>query len=97
MSMGSAKGNGFGGNILLNIYAPAGTKMMYVEPFSAYSGSSDHMNWDGRSKQSHFGGEFETIMQQGTQFRIAKIERQGSKVYVDLHVINQLPPQRWKP
>lgn len=97
MSMGSAKGKGFSGNILLNIYAPSGTKMMYAEPFSAYSGSYDHLNWDGVSKQSRFGQEFETIMQQGTQFRVAKIERSGSKIYVDLHVINQLPPQRYKP
>lgn len=96
MSMGSAKGQGFSGNILMNIYAPAGTKMMYVEPFSHYGGHD--YNWDGKSKQSHFGGEFETIMQQGTQFRITKIERRGRSgtIYVDLEVINQDKQQRWK-
>lgn len=95
MSMGSAKGQGFSGNILMNIYAPAGTKMMYVEPFSHYGGHD--YNWDGKSKQSHFGGEFETIMQQGTQFRITKIERRGRSgtIYVDLEVINQDKQQRW--
>ena len=93
--MGSAKGQGFSGNILMNIYAPAGTKMMYVEPFSHYGGHD--YNWDGKSKQSHFGGEFETIMQQGTQFRITKIERRGRSgtIYVDLEVINQDKQQRW--
>lgn len=95
MSMGSAKGKGFSGEILLNIYAPSGTKMMYAEPFSAYSGSSNHLSWDGKEKQSHFGGEFETIMQQNTQFRVAKVERSGRKIYVDLHVIGQGKPQRW--
>ena len=96
MSMGSAKGEGFSGNILLNIYAPAGTKMMYVEPFSAYSGSYEHRSWDGVSGQSRFGGEFETIMQQGTQFRITKVEKSGGRVYVDIEVINQDRQQRWK-
>jgi len=96
MSMGSAKGKGFSGNIMLNIYAPSGTRMMYVEPFSAYSGSYEHLGWDGVSTQSRFGHEFETIMQQGTQFQVAKVERSGNQIYVDLHVINQLPPQRYK-
>ena len=96
MSMGSAKGQGFHGNIMLNIYAPAGTKMMYVEPFSAYSGGYDHLGWDGKSKQGHFGGEFETIMQQGTQFRVTKVNRSGSQIYVDIEVIGQDHQQRWK-
>lgn len=98
MSMGSAKGQGFSGSILMNIYAPSGTKMMYVEPFSAFSGSSDHRDWDGVSGQRHFGGEFETIMQQGTQFRITKVERKGRSgtIYIDLEVINQDHQQRWK-
>ena len=97
MSMGSAKGQGFSGSILMNIYAPAGTKMMYAEPFSHYGGHD--YNWDGKSTQSHFGSEFETIMQQGTQFRITKIERRGRSgtIYVDLEVINQDNQQRWKP
>lgn len=97
MSMGSAKGKGFGGGVLMNIYAPAGTKMMYVEPISAYSGASyNGAHWDGKQKQSNFGSEFETIMQQGTQFRVTKVERSGSKVYVDIEVINQDNQQRYK-
>lgn len=96
MSMGSAKGNGFSGNILMNIYAPAGTKMMYVEPFSAFSGSYVHRSWDGVTGQSGFGHEFETIMQQGTQFRITKVEKSGGQIFVDMEVINQDNQQRWK-
>ena len=96
MSMGSAKGNGFSGNILMNIYAPAGTKMMYVEPFSAFSGHHVHRSWDGLAGQSAFGREFETIMQQGTQFRITKVEKTGGQIYVDMEVINQDNQQRWK-
>ena len=96
MSMGSAKGKGFSGNILLNIYAPAGTKMMYAEPFSAYSGSYAHKSWDGTSGQTNFGSEFETIMQQGTQFRISRVEKNNGKLYLDIEVINQDNQQRWK-
>ena len=98
MSMGSAKGEGFSGDITLNIYAPAGTKMMYAEPFSAY-GRGDERDWDGRSKQSSYGGEFETIMQQGTKFRVTKVERSGSygHIYIDIEVIGQDKQQRWKP
>lgn len=98
MSMGSAKGQGFSGSILMNIYAPSGTKMMYVEPFSAFGGSGAGRSWDGISSQHSFGGEFETIMQQGTQFRITKVERSGRSgtIYIDLEVIDQSHQQRWK-
>ena len=96
-SMGSAKGKGFSSHpIIMNIYAPSGTKMMYVEPFSHYGGHD--YNWDGKRTQSHFGDEFETLLQQGTQFRITKIERprRGGTIYFDLEVINQDNQQRWK-
>jgi SPP1 gp7 family putative phage head morphogenesis protein len=96
-SMGSAKGKGFSSHpIIMNIYAPSGTKMMYVEPFSHYGGHMYH--WDGKEKQSHFGDEFETLLQQGTQFRVTKVERKrrGGTIYFDLEVINQDTQQRWK-
>lgn len=97
MSMGSAKGQGFSGDILLNIYAPGGTKALYVEPFSAF-GNGGGLKWDGKSKQSSFGYELETLLQQNTDLRITKIERKGSgTVYFDLEIIAQNEPQRWKP
>ena len=96
MSCGSAKGKGFSNSILMNIYAPSGTKMMYVEPFSAF-GSGSGKSWDGIKKQNIFGHELETIIQQGTQFVITKVEKKGSQIYLDMDVINQLPPQLYKP
>ena len=79
--------------------------MMYVEPFSYY-GNDQHgrmnegrgLRWDGKTKQPSYGREFETIMQQGTQFRVTKIERRGRSgtIYVDMEVINQDHQQRWK-
>lgn len=96
MSCGSSKGNGFSSNpIILNIYAPSGTKMMYVEPFSAF-GNGSGSSWDGIKSQGSFGHELETILQQGTKFRVAKIERSNGKLYFDLDVISQDDVQLYK-
>ena len=96
MSMGSAKGKGFTDDIIMNIYAPQGTKALYVEPFSGFGGG-EGKSWDGIKKQTGFGSELETIMQQNTEFRIVKIERKSGTLYIDLDVIGQNTPQRWKP
>ena len=98
MSCGTAKGQGFNGNVLFNVYAPKGTHMMYAEPFSQY-GAGSGSSWDGVKKQSSFGSEFETIIQQGTQFRVTKVERPsyGGTIYVDIEVIGELPHQLYQP
>ena len=71
-SCGSAKGKGFPGHIF-NIYCPAGTKMVYAEPFSHYGGSYGTI-WNGVNKNT-LRGELETIIQRNTTFRITKVER----------------------
>lgn len=89
-SYGVAKGKGFSGDIILNIYAPSGTQMMYVEPFSAF-GNGGGKNWDGIAKQGSFGQESEIILQQGTKFRVTKVEKTPGMIYIDLEVIEQTP------
>ena len=89
-SCGVAKGKGFSGDIILNIYAPSGTQMMYVEPFSAF-GNGSGKAWDGISKQASFGQESEIVLQQGTTFRVVKVEKTPRMIYVDLEVIGQNP------
>lgn len=89
-SCGVAKGKGFSGDIILNIYAPSGTQMMYVEPFSAF-GNGGGKNWDGIAKQGSFGQESEIILQQGTKFRVTKVEKTPGMIYMDLEVIEQTP------
>lgn len=89
-SCGVAKGKGFSGDIILNIYAPSGTQMMYVEPFSAF-GNGGGKNWDGIVKQGSFGQESEIILQQGTKFRVTKVEKTPGMIYIDLEVIEQTP------
>lgn len=89
-SCGVAKDKGFSGDIILNIYAPSGTQMMYVEPFSAF-GNGGGKNWDGIAKQGSFGQESEIILQQGTKFRVTKVEKTPGMIYIDLEVIEQTP------
>lgn len=90
-STGVSKGKGFSHcPIILNIYAPKGTQMMYVEPFSAF-GNGSGKSWDGVAKQSSFGQESEILLQQGTSFRVTKVEKSGGKLYFDLEVVEQKP------
>lgn len=92
MSTGVAKGTGLNVSsytgITFNIYAPKGTKMMYAEPFSAF-GNGAGKNWNGIDKQTSFGSEAEMLVQRGTQFRITKVEKSGSRWYIDMEVIDQ--------
>jgi hypothetical protein len=87
-SAGVAKGKGFSGDVVTNIYAPRGTKMMYAEPYSHY-GNGSGRSWDGIAKQSSFGTESEIILQRGTTFRVTKVEKNGNTWYIDVEVINQ--------
>jgi hypothetical protein len=95
MSCGSAKGQGFSGNIL-NVYCPEGTQALYVEPFSAFGGSHVGTHWDGVSAQSSFGHELETILQRNSFFRITKVEKVYGTLYIDLEVVDQRPDD-WSP
>lgn len=60
-SMEVAKGTGFSGDVIFNIYAPRETKMMYCEPFSGF-GNGSGRNWDGIIKQQTFGSESEMLL-----------------------------------
>lgn len=84
-STGVAKGKGFSGNVIMNIYAPKGTQMMYAEPFSAF-GNGGGKSWDGVSLQSTFGYESETIIQRGASYTITKIEKSGGTIFIDVEV-----------
>lgn len=89
ISTGVAKGKGFSGDVILNVYTPKGTKMMYAEPFSYY-GNGDKRKWDGKSKQYSFGYESEMIIQRGASYTVTKIERTGYTTYIDVEVHPEL-------
>ena len=102
-SCGVSKGKGFDHKpVIINIYAPKGTQMMYAEPFSRY-GNGSGLNWDGVQAQSSFGSEAEMIIQRGAYYKITKIEKTGSKIYIDMEVhpeqgydLFQQDPNEWK-
>lgn len=89
ISTGVAKGKGFSGDVILNVYAPKGTKMMYAEPFSHF-GNGDKRKWDGKSKQDSFGYESEMIIQRGASYTVTKIEKSGYTTYIDVEVHPEL-------
>lgn len=88
MSTASRKGSGFQKPVIVNIYAPKGTKATYVEPFSRY-GHGAKNNWDGKERFSEFGNEQETLFQRGTKMRITKVEQSYGTIYIDCEVIGQ--------
>ena len=85
ISTSAAKGSGFSDEVIMNIYAPRGTQMMYCEPFSRY-GDGSKAKWDGISKQSSFGSEFEMLIQRGATYKITKIERSEGQIFIDLEI-----------
>lgn len=85
ISCGSAKGQGFSGEVVMNFYCPQGSKMMYVEPISNF-GRGAGLSWDGISKQSDFGRELETILQRGGSYTITKMEKSGGTIFVDFEL-----------
>ena len=93
MSCGSTMGKGASsGDVTFKIFCPKGTVGMYVEPFST-CGYGDKINWDaafdGKSKQSSFSYEQETILQRGTTLRITGIQKKGKHVEILAEVIKQ--------
>lgn len=101
LSCGTAaeSGAGFGGEVDMRIYVPAGTQAAYAEPFSYYGhnvngthgmNGSKGKDWDGVSSQGtsdwDFSSEDETIIQRGASYTCTKIERRGYGFYVELEV-----------
>lgn len=88
LSCGSGKGKGTPSEVIMNIYCPKGTKMMYAEPFSKW-GKGGKKDWDGNSGQTEFSREDETILQRGTMLVPRKVSKKDGKIYVDVDVIGQ--------
>lgn len=104
-SCGSSGGAGFQNfDAVMHISCPAGTKMLYMEPFAAYGGDAPydagsmygtgrvpHQYWDGKSKQRRFGDQDETLIQRGTSYQCTKVERIGGKLHLYVQVVKQEP------
>ena len=75
-----AKGTGFSGDVIFNIYAPRGTKMMYCVPFSGF-GNGSGRNWDGIIKQQTFGSESEMLLQRSRLQRLKNQMERGILIW----------------
>nr|WP_129732324.1 ADP-ribosyltransferase [Parabacteroides goldsteinii] len=88
-STGGCFGTGFPGSVKMRIYAPAGTEVMYCEPFSHY-GCGHKYNWNGSAKQSGFGDEFEMLINRGYRKRISAIKRTGMSIEVEIEILDKV-------
>lgn len=75
-------------DVRMNIYVPAGSEMIYAEPFSRYNESKyDSKNWDGKEGATEFGEEFETILQRGGSYTITGARHgDDGAYYVDIEL-----------
>lgn len=97
MSCGNNKSTYFGKKpVILNIYCPKQTRLIYAEPFSDFGLWHDDgtykpgKNWNGSSKPTSTQ-ENEIILQRGTKFRITKAEYKSGQWYIDCEVLSQYP------
>jgi SPP1 gp7 family putative phage head morphogenesis protein len=92
VSTGAAAGKGFSSKpVAMEIFCPAGSEMMYAEPFSAYSGVTNYDDWDGEKKQNYFGGEFEMILQRGGYYTATDVYKGDDG---KMHVVLELHPEQ---
>lgn len=97
LSTGSAKRKGFeeswGKRVIINIFAPKGSKAMYAEHFSYYGAGARSASWEGSRVSKSFSDEFETIFQRGTRMKITKAEigtyRGDKYLYIDVEIVGQ--------
>lgn len=92
VSTGAAAGKGFSSKpVAMEIFCPAGSEMMYAEPFSAYSGATNYDDWDGKKKQNYFGGESEMILQRGGYYTATDVYKGDDG---KMHVVLELHPEQ---
>jgi arsenate reductase-like glutaredoxin family protein len=66
-------GSSFGGNVLMEIFAPKGTQAMYSAPFSEFGGNGS--KWDGiKGIKDFFESESEVLVNCGYKMRIKDVE-----------------------
>lgn len=87
-STGGMGGTGFGGSVKFKVYAPKGTQMIYAEPFSHY-GAGSKLKWNGVTKQSYFGYEFEMLINTNYYKRVSSIKRVGNTLEVEVEILNR--------
>lgn len=94
VSTGTAAGKGFSHKpIAMEIFCPAGSEMMYAEPFGRYSGAMNYSkkDWDGKKEQDYFGSESEMILQRGGYYTATDVYKDDND---KMHVVLELHPEQ---
>lgn len=78
---------GLKGSYRFNIFVPKGTKILYTEPFSAFGGNPQGIEWDGIASQKYLTSELEMLIQKGAMFKITKVVKSGEQVIFDLDLL----------
>lgn len=93
VSTGTAAGTGFSSKpVAMEIYCPAGSEMMYAEPFSHFSGANyNGKSWDGKKKQTSFGSESEMILQRGGYYTVTDAYKGNDG---KMHIVMELHPEQ---
>ena len=92
LSTGSASGGGFSGSVHYDVYAPKGTKAMYVEPTSYYGQTVNHKEalYKKGMRSRISGYENETLFQRGSDYRITKFDfTTGGDYNIEMEVVGQ--------
>ena len=74
-SMEVAKGTGFSGDVIFNMYAPRGTKMMYCEPFSGFGNGRGVIGME-LSKSKLLDQRVKCYYNEGQRSRLQRLKNQ---------------------
>lgn len=97
-SCGASEGHGWESEdyydtkpVKMEIFAPKGTKGIYVEPFSHYGKGADSSSWDGKITQTEVGKEDELILQRGGQYKFVGWNYSGGEYHIQVQLVGQDP------
>lgn len=94
-SCGSSEGSGFQHKaIIIDTLVPAGSKGIYVEPFSYYGNGQKNFGWNGKVTQSSVSQENETILQRNGRYKATGwYAGSDGKTHVIAELVGQYPEQ----
>ena len=94
-SCGSSEGSGFQHKaFIIDTFIPAGSKGIYVEPFSYYGNGQKGSGWNGKVAQSSVSQENETILQRNGRYKATGwYVGSDGKTHVIAELVGQYPEQ----
>ena len=75
------------GDRVMQIYAPKGTKAIYVEPQSHFGGTAKNRPYEVGMNKAYVGGEAEILVQRGTTFKVTGYEKATEGKYKGKYIV----------